>query len=279
MSLCMKSASVCIFSSGDWLALVSCEIFCLISGEGSRRPFVKSAYQIPMSRHVSNPFEDFPSELGGKILEIPFVAVAGDFRLHVGMVHPDASIFPTWRQLQSEARFRDWDSLLRIPILFENVRPALLLNFIADYVAWLRRWDADIFHFEVAGQFSVFDVGRGGFNCVLFLHFIVFAGSGDRPTAHRIDFGFRIEIGKDESIPLAIRTQDLVSATPKVFDLAVWLDGRHVFRIEKNSVGLFIVSRERHSRGGMQPGWRVGFRGRNARGINHRHSEQSEDPQ
>src|SRR5450432_432448 len=55
MSACTNAASARIFARGVVADAVSAATFCLISGEGSRRPRVRLRYQEPISVQLTNP--------------------------------------------------------------------------------------------------------------------------------------------------------------------------------------------------------------------------------
>src|SRR6185437_15615349 len=68
MSCCRKLAIARIFSIGVAVGDVSCDTFCLISGERSRRPFVNAEYHAPIALQLENPL--LPGPPGGNKLTI-----------------------------------------------------------------------------------------------------------------------------------------------------------------------------------------------------------------
>src|SRR5579859_7801637 len=76
MSCCTKLAIARILSIGVAAEDVSSDTFCLISGDGSRRPVVNIEYQAPMVCQFENPL--LPAPPGGRKFTIirparPFV--------------------------------------------------------------------------------------------------------------------------------------------------------------------------------------------------------------
>jgi hypothetical protein len=105
------------------------------------------------------------------------------FGLHLGVIQPYRLVFPTSGHLQSVSRFFDGNFPLEPPFIIEHVRPAVILNLVANHVSHVAGRDFQSSYFKVRNEVTAHQAQRT-VDRVLVLDFVILSLLRNTPRLH-----------------------------------------------------------------------------------------------